>query len=65
MANRQAFLQKLHDYKFEQLPLSKMKTLGKYLDKPAYAPKEIEKTNSAGTIYLSEWIRSVVAYNEM
>ena len=65
MANRQAFLQRLHDFKFEQLPLSKMKTLGKYLDKPAYQPKEIEKTNSLGTIYLSEWVRSVVAFNEL
>ena len=65
MANRQAFLQRLHDFKFEEIPLAKMKTLGKYLDKPAYGPKEIEKTNSVGTIYLSEWVRSVVAYNEM
>ena len=42
-----------------------MKTLGKYLDKPAYGPKEIEKTNSIGTMYLGEWVRSIVAYNEM
>ena len=42
-----------------------MKTLGKYLDKPAYSPKEIEKTNSVGTMYLGEWVRSIVAYNEM
>ena len=42
-----------------------MKTLMTYLDKPAYQPKEIEKTKSIGTIYLSEWVRSIVVYNEM
>lgn len=65
MANRPAFLQRLYEYKFEQLPLVKMKTLMTYLDKPAYQPKEIEKTKSIGTIYLSEWVRSIVVYNEM
>ena len=65
MANRDAFLQRLYDYKFEKLPLAKMKTLMTYLDKPAYQPKEIEKTKSIGTIYLSEWVRSIVVYNEM
>ena len=65
MAHREAFLKKLYDYKFEKLPLAKMKTLMTYLDKPAYQPKEIEKTKSIGTIYLSEWVRSIVVYNEM
>ena len=35
-----------------------------YLNKPAYHVSEIEKTKSVGTIQLSKWIRSLVAYND-
>lgn len=50
MANRQAFIQRLYDYKIDQLSLAKCKTLKTYISKPAYKKSEVEKTRSAGTV---------------
>ena len=46
------------------MSLNKVKQLKQYLIKPAYSPREIEKTRSRGTIQLSNWIRSLVAFYE-
>lgn len=64
MANRQAFIQRLYDYKYDKLSLVKVKQLKTYLNKNAYHPKEIEKTRSMGTIQLSKWVRSLIMYHE-
>lgn len=62
MANRQAFIQRLYEYKYDRLSLVKVKQLKQYLGKPAYNPKEVERTKSRGTVQLAKWIYSLVAF---
>ena len=64
MVNRKAFIQRLYEFKCDGLSLAKIKALKTYLAKPTYKDFEIEATRSMGTIQLSRWVRSLVAYNE-